>query len=356
MVYVSSFSSIVVASIHRLYKTLHIGTVLVITCAIVYPVPFTHAGILSTFTGKVKAVFLSDQASSTNDSSSETSQTITLFKASISDEDSVKDAVPSSSESLSATTGPLRVSTEEVVYPSDDSISVYEVKKGDTLSVVASIFGVSKNTIMWANNLKSEKISPGDVLLILPVTGIRHTVKKGDTVASIAKKYKADVDDIATYNGITKSKELAIDDVLIVPDGEIVVTPTAKTTTKKPTIYATSVSGGYFARPLIGGIKTQSIHGNNAVDIAATPGTKVLASAEGKVLIARTGGYNGGYGNMIIISHSNGSQTLYAHLRSVDVVTGQNVAQGQGIGEVGSTGRSTGPHLHFEVRGAKNPF
>jgi murein DD-endopeptidase MepM/ murein hydrolase activator NlpD len=82
----------------------------------------------------------------------------------------------------------------------------------------------------------------------------------------------------------------------------------------------------------------------------------VLASAGGTVAAAKVGGYNGGYGNMIIIIHPNNVQTVYAHLRSVNVVSGQTVAQGEQIGTVGNTGRSTGPHLHFEVRGAKNPF
>lgn len=293
------------------------------------------------------------------ETSTETSQTISLFKASVSSgEEEVDTQGSSSSEALSATTGPLRVSTEDVVYPEDDTINVYEVKKGDTLATIASLFDVSKNTIMWANNLKSEKLTPGDVLLILPITGIRHTVKKGDTISTIAKKYKADSNDIATYNGIAKTKELAVGDVLIVPEGEIAIATPTKTTIakKKPAIYTNTVSGGFLSRPIIGGVRTQGIHGNNAVDIAATPGTNVLAAADGKVLIARVGGYNGGYGNMIIISHANGVQTLYAHLRSVDVVTGQSVSKGQVIGGVGSTGKSTGPHLHFEVRGTKNPF
>ena len=109
-------------------------------------------------------------------------------------------------------------------------------------------------------------------------------------------------------------------------------------------------------RPLVGGRKTQGIHGNNGIDIGAPSGTSVVASASGRVILTRTSGYNGGYGLMIVIDHGNGVQTLYAHLKAVYINSGQTVTQGQVIGEVGNTGRSSGAHLHFEVRGAKNPF
>jgi murein DD-endopeptidase MepM/ murein hydrolase activator NlpD len=120
--------------------------------------------------------------------------------------------------------------------------------------------------------------------------------------------------------------------------------------------YSQTTLSGFLVRPVQGGRRTQGLHGNNAVDIAATPGTAIVASGNGTVLAARVGGYNGGYGNMVIISHANGVQTLYAHMREVYVRQGETVIQGQVIGGIGNTGRSTGPHLHFEVRGAKNPF
>lgn len=259
----------------------------------------------------------------------------------------------SSSSALSATTGSLRVSTEDIEYPTNDSISVYEVKKGDTLGMVAELHGVSKNTIMWANDLKSEKLTPGDVLIILPITGVRHTVKKGDTVASIAKKYKGDKEDIAKYNGIAADAKLAVGDIVLVPEGEIQsVAPTRSGSLTS----ANSTLSGFFTRPVIGGRKTQGIHGHNGIDIAASVGTTVYAAADGQVIAAKSSGYNGGYGSMIIIKHNGNIQTVYAHLSSVQVSVGQYVAKGQAIGAVGNTGRSTGPHLHFEVRGAKNPF
>lgn len=297
-----------------------------------------------------------------------------VFKPVVVDEDTDADAdFDASSSALTATTGALRVSTEDIDFPTDDTISVYEVKKGDTLATVAKLFNVSKNTIIWANDLKSEKLTPGDTLVILPITGVKHTVKKGDTMASIAKKYKGDVEDIAKYNGIAPDASLAVGDVVIVPEGEIAipVAPTPKGSTKSYggiasgaisnyerllDTYSYSTPAGFFIRPA-GGIKTQGLHGHNGIDIGASVGTPIVAAAGGTVIAAKSSGYNGGYGEMVIISHSNGKiQTVYGHMSRVNVVAGQTVAQGQVIGAVGNTGRSTGPHLHFEVRGAKNPF
>jgi murein DD-endopeptidase MepM/ murein hydrolase activator NlpD len=319
--------------------------------ALLLPVS-AHAGVFSAFAEKVRSVFLSPTESLTVEESA-TSQTMPVFKpVVVGEDDGLEELDASSGGALSATTGSLRVSTEDIEYPASDTISVYEVKKGDTLSTVAKLFGVSKNTIVWANDLTSERLTPGDTLVILPITGVRHTVKKGDTVASIAKKYKGDADDIAKYNGVSPDASLALGEIILVPEGEIAVA--APKITAKPA--SSGTVSGLLARPLVGGRKTQSIHGNNGVDIAALVGTPVLASADGQIISAKSSGYNGGYGSMIIIKHNGKLQTLYAHLSTVDVVVGQYVSKGQVIGAVGNTGRSTGPHLHFEVRGGKNPF
>jgi len=324
----------------------------------------THAGVFSDFTGKVKDIFFAPDDDTEVDTSA-TAQTIPLFKAVVMDTTltSAESSDDASSESLQATTGSLRVSTEDIDYPVDDTISVYEVKKGDSLATVAKLFNVSKNTIIWANDLKSERIVPGDTLVILPMTGVKYSAKKGDTVTSIARKYKADADDIAKFNGIARDATLSVGDIVLVPEGEIAVTTTTKSKTGKVTVitkvldsYGKAEPSGYFVRPLAGGRKTQGLHGHNGIDFGAPVGTPVYASASGRVILARSGGYNGGYGSMVIIAHGDDIQTVYAHLSQVNVVTGQTVSQGQTIGRVGNTGRSTGPHLHFEVRGAKNPF
>lgn len=329
----------------------------------------SHAGILDAFTGKVKNLFLpNNEATDTENTPSY--QTMPALKPIVVDDNDVIGAIvpdaSSSQDALSATSGSLRLSTEEIDFPINSTISVYEVKKGDTLAGVAKLFSVSKNTILWANDLKSEKLTPGDTLVILPITGIKHTVKKGDTLLSVAKKYKADASDIAKFNGISPDEDLSIGSTVLVPEGELAVTVTTTTKTKTGKViitqeslvntYPNTTPSGFLVRPISGGRKTQGLHGHNAVDLAAPLGTPVIASGSGRVILAKVGGYNGGYGNMIIISHDGGVQTVYAHLKQVNVLVGQAVSQGQIIGQVGSTGHSTGPHIHFEVRGAVNPF
>ena len=246
----------------------------------------------------------------------------------------------------------------------NDHISVYLVRKGDTLAEIAKAFNVSVNTIIWTNDIKNGKVNPGDELIILPISGVQHIVKSGDTLESIARLYKGDLSEIMSYNELSSSSKLAVGDTIIIPDGEInarkELTPTkaGQTTTQRNVrdYSKAPIYQGYYMRPLIGGIKSQGIHGYNGIDIASAFGTEILASASGKVIIAKGSGWNGGYGSYIVIKHDNGTQTLYAHLSGVKVSVGDEVSQGQVIGNMGSTGKSTGTHLHFEIRGAKNPF
>ncbi len=235
-----------------------------------------------------------------------------------------------------------------------DQISLYVVREGDTLSSIAQTFGVSINTIRWNNDIKGSVIAPGKTLVILPVSGVRHTVKSGDTISTITKKYKGDIDEVLSYNNISLDTKLALGDVVIIPDGEITNAPTSSAN-RTQAVSPTRAADGYFIRPT-SGIRTQGIHGYNAVDIAPRAGTPVVASAAGTVIVSRSSGWNGGYGTYIVIQHDNGTQTLYAHNSKNEVSQGDTVEQGQVIGYVGSTGRATGPHLHFEIRGAKNPF
>lgn len=246
------------------------------------------------------------------------------------------------------------------ILPQSDQLSIYVVRPGDSLSQIAEMFGVSTNTIIWANDLpRSGTIRVGETLVILPVSGIKHTVAKGDTLKSIAQKYKGDIEEIAMFNGIREGAALALGSTIIVPDGVVPAPPRARATTP---VRISAASGpsyeGYYGRP-VDGVRSQGLHGYNGVDIAASSGTPVYASASGDVSVVKYRSGNpwfGGYGNYIIVSHDNGTQTLYAHLSGVATSEGWRVAKGQVIGYVGSTGRSTGPHLHFEVRGARNPF
>lgn len=236
----------------------------------------------------------------------------------------------------------------------DDTISIYVVRDGDTLSEIAKMFNVSINTIKWGNDLTKNTLTPGQTLVILPITGVQHVVKKGDTLQSIAKLHKGDLEEVLRYNNLAVNAKLVVGDVITVPDGEV-VTVSSSVTRKSSVSGGVSISG-YYIRPLVGGIRSQGIHGHNGVDIASSFGTNILASAAGEVIISRGSGYNGGYGAYIVIKHPNGTQTLYAHLSATLVGVGERVYQGQVIGKMGSTGKSTGNHLHFEVRGAKNPF
>lgn len=244
-----------------------------------------------------------------------------------------------------------------------DLIFLYAVREGDTLSSIAKSFGVSVNTILWANELKnSRSIKAGDKLVILPVSGVQHEVKKGETIASIAKKYKGDENDILAFNGLLSGEPLAVGSEIIIPDGEIqiqTITPSRAPSyiSRLPEIF------GYFIRPVLGGRNPRStkrnpqgLHGNNGVDLSLSCGTPIVASAPGTVIIARSSGWNGGYGRYVVIAHPNGTQTLYGHDSKILVSAGQSVNQGQQIATVGSTGNSTGCHVHFEVRGAKNPI
>lgn len=246
-------------------------------------------------------------------------------------------------------------------------ISVHVVRDSnppETLSTIAEMYGVSVNTLRWANDIqKGDIIHPGQELVILPITGVRHVVGKGETLASIAKQYKGDISEIASYNDLSADAALAAGDVIIIPDGVVPTASSGSYAASDKTAPIRAAGGpeykGYYAWPVNGGVVTQGIHGFNGVDIGANEGTSILAAAAGVVIVARdNGAWNGGYGNYIVIKHDNGTQTLYGHAKtgSLKVSVGDAVAKGQAIAGVGHTGKATGNHLHFEVRGAVNPF
>lgn len=243
-------------------------------------------------------------------------------------------------------------------------IAVYTVKLGDTPSSIAANFGISLNTLLWANNIKnSNSIKTGDELVILPVSGIKYEIKKGDTLESIAKKFKGDVGEIIGFNGLAVGEVLEIGTTIILPDGELEIERQIPSFGKSSTLSRLPEYIGYFLRPIIGGRNVRAtknnphgLHGYNGVDLANGCGFPVAASAKGTVILTRSSGWNGGYGKYVVITHPNGAQTLYAHLSSIGVAVGQTLTQGFPVGFTGSTGNSTGCHVHFEIRGARNPF
>lgn len=259
---------------------------------------------------------------------------------------------------LLSETGPVGslVDIEERV-ANADRISIYVVREGDSLSQIAQMFNVSVNTIIWANDIKrGDLIQAGQVLIILPVSGLNYIVKKGDTVSSIAKKFKADAEEIIRFNGLSLSGALAVGNEIIIPDGEAPYVAAPQYANTKVKGSGGPVYSGYYLKPIEGGVKSQGLHGYNAVDLATYCGAPIFAAASGDVLISRSYGWNGGYGNYVVIAHDNGTQTLYAHNSQNIVSAGWYVVKGQVVGYIGSTGKSTGCHVHFEVRGATNPF
>lgn len=241
---------------------------------------------------------------------------------------------------------------------SGSEITIYEVQEGDTLSFIASDYGVRVSTIIASNNLRNaDDISPGTKLKIPPVDGIIYTIKKGDTIDKLAQKYSAEADKIINFNGLPQEGDLQVGMEIIIPGGKIRLDDTTAASVKntaKRFGYLPDL-GGFFALPATG-FNWGIIHGRNGVDIANSCGTPIYASADGSVALTKTSGWNGGFGKYIKIIHSNGTETLYAHLTKVLTSVGNFVSKNQEIGLMGSTGRSTGCHLHFEVHGAKNPL
>ncbi|MEI7603426.1 MAG: peptidoglycan DD-metalloendopeptidase family protein [bacterium] len=249
-----------------------------------------------------------------------------------------------------------------------DNIQVYQVQNGDTLSSIATKFGITVDTLTYVNQLNDYSIlKVGTSLKILPVSGILYKVNSGDTLTSIAKKYNIAQSGyseqvILDINNLD-STDLNVNQEILVP-GAIIEKPkpiqdpvVARTSTR---IIVVPSGSTLFIPPTagIGSISTcySSVH--PAVDIASNSYPPLVASASGRVVYAGYG-LSGGSGIAVSIDHGNGYITQYLHLSQLSVSAGDNVQQGQQIGIMGSTGKSTGPHVHFIIKynGVnQNPF
>lgn len=333
----------------------------IITYILTLAIPATtHAGFFSFMSSEVNT-----SAYANYDSTEANSQNIGLLQAPISLNPNPNlgkaEVTIVSGTALYSEVGPSGTLADISETIPNTQISTYTVRSGDTLGEIAEMFNVSVNTILWANDgITAKNLKEGDHLIILPISGIRHKVVKGDSISTIVAKYKVKQEDVLDYNNITLSSQLTVGDTIIVPDAELPYIAPAKPSQAPLTAALHGASGpsypGYYKRPLSGGVRTQGLHGYNAVDIAAPVGTPIYASAAGTVIISSYGLWNQGYGNYVVVSHANGTQSLYAHASKLLVSVGQKVSQGEQIALVGSTGKSTGPHLHFEIRGARNPF
>ncbi len=229
----------------------------------------------------------------------------------------------------------------------EKEIKTYIVQPGDTISAIAEKFGISINTILWENNLSlSSYIRPGDKLTILPVDGISYTIRSGDTLSAIANKYNSDLDKILAHNQLASAGKITAGQKLIIPDGK----PGSSQPQRTHSIYNNKIVDSQtqsFIWPSNSKRITQYYHWRHyAIDIGAKSGTPIYASKNGRIEYS---GWSTGYGYNIVVNHGSGSKTRYAHASRLYVKRGDQVSQGEVIGAVGSTGWSTGPHIHFEI-------
>lgn len=249
----------------------------------------------------------------------------------------------------------------------------YTVATGDTLSTIAHRFGLTSKTLVWANGMSDKDfIKPGQVLKIPPVEGYLYTVKKGDTLASIIKKYGGEQQAVLEANHLASADAIEPNQEIVIPGGEPPAPPAptpARRSVATPVYGGTSPSssappsaratGAKFIWPTSSHKINQYFRGrfHTGVDIDGDYSSPLYAAAAGRVVYAAFD--RSGYGLHIVINHGNGYETLYGHASKIFVSVGDSVKQGQTIGMVGSTGRSTGTHLHFEIRtggGFLNPL
>lgn len=240
----------------------------------------------------------------------------------------------------------------------------YVVQNGDTISTIAEKMGIGVSTILWENNLNANSlIRPGDNLRILPVSGVTHQVAKGETIQSLAAHFSITEKDIISANDLSVGQSLAVGSKLIIPGGKKeqfasfkpkaysgvsvvrdIVEPVKKLVKNLPK--APSISNK-MTWPTVGYRITQYFSWRHfAIDVANHVGTPLYAADAG---VIESAGWGKGYGNNIVINHGGGKKTRYAHMSKFYVSKGDVVEKGQQIGEMGNTGWSTGPHIHFEV-------
>ncbi len=226
---------------------------------------------------------------------------------------------------------------------------VYVIQANDNLSSIASRFGISITTLLWENRLSATSVLRiGQKLTILPTSGVSYRTVKGDSLKKIASRYNISADKIKEFNNI--GDDLKVGQLIIIPGGRPYVPPappvSKQTLTAAPNL--SNVGSGMLWPTPTRRISQYFTWRHFGVDLANSTGTPIYAAESG--VIQKAGWNSGGYGYYIIIDHGRGLQTLYSHASRLLVSVGDQVSKGQLIALMGSTGRSTGPHLHFEVR------
>jgi LysM repeat protein len=236
--------------------------------------------------------------------------------------------------------------------PVRTEVITYTVQPGDNVYLISLRFSISQDTVIWANDrleMDPDLLSIGEDLAIMPMDGVWHTVKAGETLASIAQRYKVTQDDIVGYepNGLREPVALTPGQQLIVPGGKKPFEPRLVHTSAGAAVTVNArPQPGRFVWPCNGAITQYFGTWHLGLDIGNSAGTPIYAGDAGTVTVA---GWWGNLGNAVQINHGNGFITTYGHMRAVLVSQGQYVQRGQQIGEMGSTGKSTGPHVHFSV-------
>jgi len=258
-----------------------------------------------------------------------------------------------------ALVSPTISSTEAGIAPRTTT-ETYVVKEGDVLGSIAEAFGLNLNTVLWANNLTVRStIKPGQSLNIPPVNGVMYTVKNGDTLSSIAKKYSSETDKILAFNNLSSSSALQIGQNLMLPDATPPAAATVRYTAPAASVFtgtkgstAPAAATGSWVWPTNGCYITVYFNQyyryglHKGLDVDGDYTSDIFATKSGT--ITRASWYDG-YGNCIDIDHGGGYSSRYGHASKFFVSVGDYVEAGQVIGKVGTTGRSSGTHLHFEI-------
>lgn len=251
--------------------------------------------------------------------------------------------------------------TYQIKLPVHD-FQMHEIARGETPNIIAGQYGISAETLLGGNtwlSQESNQLQVGAQLVILPVDGVLHKVRAGETIESIAELYRVSTADIIAY----APNNLEFPFYRLVPESELVI-PGASIGQfffTAPKSVATNAAGqpqwkvfgtGSYIWPVNGRCITQFYNGfHPGLDVSSSEGAPVYASDTGTVTYASfAAGTYYDYGNLIVLNHGNGFETFYAHLSSIGVFPGQTVTQGELIGFTGNTGRSSGPHIHFEIR------